>query len=50
MKLSHMWIDEDSMVDIMSDHNVLVVEYLVHGGNEVKVASKKRKWRLRDVG
>ena len=30
--------------------HMLVVECLVHGRNEVKVASKKRKWRLRDVG
>ncbi|KAK8402452.1 hypothetical protein O3P69_000692 [Scylla paramamosain] len=48
--VSHMWIDEDGLVDIVSDHNMLVVECLMQGENEVKVASKKKKWRLRDVG
>ena len=48
--VSRMWIDEEGMVDIVSDHNMLVVECLLQGRKEVKVASKSKKWRLRDVG
>ena len=48
--VSRMWIDEEGMVDIVSDHNMLVVECLLQGRKEVKVASKSRKWRQRDVG
>ncbi|MPC47098.1 hypothetical protein E2C01_040833 [Portunus trituberculatus] len=45
-----MWIDEDGMVDIVSDHNKLVMECRMQNENEVKVAGKERRWRLRDVG
>ncbi|MPC54283.1 hypothetical protein E2C01_048193 [Portunus trituberculatus] len=33
-----MWIDEDGMVDIVSDHNLLVMKCLMQGGSDVRVA------------
>ena len=48
--VARMWIDEDGVIDVVSDHNMLVVECLTLGGKtEVKVKKKKRKWRLRDA-
>ena len=47
--VARMWIDEDGMIDVVSDHNMLVVECIIGGKTEVKVKKKKRKWRLRDA-
>ena len=48
--VDRMWIDEDGMIDIVSDHNMLVLECKLYGreGRHAKV--KRRKGRLRDVG
>ncbi|MPC70150.1 hypothetical protein E2C01_064389 [Portunus trituberculatus] len=48
--VSHMWIDEDGVVDIVSDHNMLVMEGRMQSGSEVRVVGKERRWKLRDVG
>ena len=37
------------MTDVVSDHNMLVVECMVGRKSEVKVKEKKMKWRLRDA-
>ncbi len=47
--VSRMWIDEDGMIDVVSDHNMLVVECNLYGRNERKVKQERKKWRLRDV-
>ena len=47
--VDRMWIDEDGVIDVVSDHNMLVVDCMISGKNEVKVKEKKRKWRLRDA-
>ena len=47
--VARMWIDEDGVIDVVSDHNMLVVECMVGRKSEVKVKEKKRKWRLRDA-
>ncbi|MPC70509.1 hypothetical protein E2C01_064759 [Portunus trituberculatus] len=36
----HVWIDEDGMVDIVSDHSMLVMECLMQSGSEVRVVEK----------
>ena len=46
--VTRMWIDEDGMIDIVSDHNMLVMECMLYG-NTGKKSGCKRKWRLRDV-
>ena len=43
-----LWIDKDGVVDIVPDHKMLFVEWLMQGGSEVGMAGKERKWRLRD--
>lgn len=48
--VSRMWIDEEGMIDIVSDHNMLTVECGLKGRNEMKEKDRKKKWRLRDVG
>ncbi|XP_050718462.1 uncharacterized protein LOC126999703 [Eriocheir sinensis] len=49
--VSRMWIDEEGMIDIVSDHNMLTVECGLNDRNEMKEKDrKKKKWRLRDVG
>ena len=48
--VSRMWIGEDGMVDIVSDHNMMAVECWMQGGSEGRVAGKERKWTLRDIG
>ena len=45
-----MWIDEDDMVSIVSDHNMMVVECLIQGRSEGSVVGKEKKCRLRDIG
>ena len=41
--VSHMWIDENGMVDIVSDHNMLVMACLMQGASEMRLADKERK-------
>ena len=48
--VSRMRIDEDGMIDIVSHHNILVVECMASGGKKTKRKNTKKKWRLRDVG
>ena len=48
-RVARMWVDEDGAIDVVSDHNMLVVDCMIGGKNEVKVKEKKRKWRLRDA-
>ena len=42
--VSRMWIEEDGMMDIVSDHNMMVVECLIQGESERRVVGKERKW------
>ena len=44
------WVDEDSLIDVSSDHNMIVVNY-VGKRNERKVRSrsKVRRWRLKEA-
>lgn len=43
-----MWTDEERVINIVSDHNILTVECLLNGTNEVKEKNrKKKKWMLR---
>ena len=44
-----MWIGEDGMIDIVSDHNMLLVECMVVSKYEEKWKVQKKKWRLKDV-
>ena len=37
------------MIDIMSDHNMIMVECMVVGKIEEKRKVQNKKWRLRDV-
>ncbi|MPC24153.1 hypothetical protein E2C01_017229 [Portunus trituberculatus] len=48
--VDHMWIDEDGTIDIVSDHNILVLECKLYGREGKNANTKGRKWRLRDVG
>ncbi|MPC42103.1 hypothetical protein E2C01_035716 [Portunus trituberculatus] len=48
--LDHMWIDEDGMIDIVLDHNMLVLEYKLYGREGKSANTNGRKWRLWDVG
>ena len=47
--VTRMWIDEDGMIDVVSDHNMLVMECEVYGRKEIKEKTRKRRWRLRDA-
>ena len=47
--VTRMWIDEDGLIDIVSDHNMLMEECMVVGKNEKKSKVQKKKWRLRDA-
>lgn len=49
MKLSRMWIDENGMIDIMHEHNILVMKYKLSGREEIKVKMKKKNWGIKDV-
>ena len=45
-----MWIDEDGEIDIVSDHNMLIVECMRNvGKREPERKIRKKKWRLRDA-
>ena len=48
--VSRVWVDEDGMIDIVSDDNMLVVECRLYSKRETRAKSKKEKWRLKDVG
>ena len=41
-----MWVDEDGRIDIVSDHNMLVVECMLCSKSELR-AKLKKKWRNR---
>ena len=41
--VARMWIDEDGVIDVVSDHNMLVVECMVGRKSEVKVKEKKEE-------
>ena len=45
-----MWINEDGTIDIVSDHNILVLECKQYGREGENANTKGRKRRLRDVG
>ena len=47
--VSRMWIDEDGMIDVVSDHNMLVVECNFSSRPESGVKRERKKWRLRDA-
>ena len=42
-------VNQEGVIDIVSDHNMLVVECMLNGREERKVKMKKKKWRLRDA-
>ena len=46
--VTRMWIDEDGMIDIVSDHNMLVVDCMMNARNkrDPKTKDRKRKWKL----
>ena len=44
-----MWIDEERMIDIVSDHNMLVVECKDTTRKVSEDRRKKKKWKLRDA-
>ena len=47
--VDRMRIDEDGTFDIVSDHNVLVLECKLYGREGKTANTKRRKWSLRDV-
>ena len=48
--VSHMWVNEKGMIDVVSDYNVLIVECMLCAEWEIRPKAKKEKWKLRDVG
>ena len=48
--VDRMWIDGDGMIDIVSDHNMLVLECKLDGRDRTNVKVKRKRWRLRDAG
>lgn len=49
MSVSRVWTDEDGIIDVVSDHNILVVDCDLYARNEREVKRERSKWRLRDV-
>ena len=47
--VGRMWIDEDGTIDIVSDHNMLVLECKLYGREGKTPNTKRRKWSLRGV-
>ena len=48
--VARMWIDEDGEIDMVSDHNMLVVECMRNvSKRETERKVRKKKWRLRDA-
>ena len=47
--VSRMWIDEDGMIDVVSDHNCLIVECKLNGKKVRNEKRSKKKWRMRDA-
>lgn len=45
-----MWTDEDGMIDVVLDHNMLVLECKLNVRDRTNAKAKRRKWTLRDVG
>lgn len=42
-----MWINEDGMIDVVSDYNVLVMECMLLGRNDTKIRPKKNERAFR---
>ena len=47
--VSRMWIDEDGMIDVVSDHNAMVVECKPQYKKVKNERPSLKKWRLREV-
>lgn len=49
MYVSRLWIDEDGIIDVVSDHSMLLVECGLLGRNVREVKRERKKWGLRDA-
>ena len=48
--VKNMWVDEEGVIDVQSDHNMLVMNYNSYQTKQKQTMRKqKRKWKLRDA-
>ena len=47
--VKNMWVDEERVVDVASDHNILILEYECEKQRVNENVEKKRRWKIREA-